>query len=431
MSDATVVNKDAAINKAMAVPTLSMIEFAGHTKIFFGSFDSYERLINNKITGIKDAMVVVGTNADELQVYLWGVDTKHWVASGKLNFGELRAAVRVPHPLVGVVVYSKNAADALLGRITIIGVCNEAEQLDKYNYFVNQYSCVIVDQAVYTYTTDKGWVNRGILGGDRWTAVAPSVSPGIQHQTTYMSPAPVHETPLTKWVHDTSAEQQRALQEQRISSKEHPSLEDVEVLLEHALDTVGRSENDVAVKALEALKKVKKDNRRKRVNLWVRRVLGLVVLGLMVWGLYKWIPTQVTAGYYTVPKSCAAPFGNGELTGTRFYDYKYKALFGIHFTLESTVVERTTVNMIGQEFSIFGLSPRGDAGEVEELPVADKVLKAAEVEVVTAPKPPKGKWWRMNVWASDKGTQPMKPAELYLFASEKNTTMVAYKDFCK
>jgi hypothetical protein len=115
----------------------------------------------------------------------------------------------------------------------------------------------------------------------------------------------------------------------------------------------------------------------------------------------------------------------------RYFDYKYNSLFGVHMTLESTVRENTIVSMNGQEFSIFGLSPRNEIADVSEEPVADRVLKAADVEVEAAPKPPEGKWWRMNIWTSDKGTQPMKPAELYLFASEKFTTMVAYKDFCK
>lgn len=229
-------------------------------------------------------------------------------------------------------------------------------------------------------------------------------------------------------------EEQRIRMHQRdllADSKEHPSLDDVAVLLEGALTKFGNEESDAAFKALDALKKVKVDMRRKRRNAWFRRILFLLILGAIGYGLYKWIPTQVVSGRYTVPKTCSVPFGNGAITGMRYYDYGYKSLFGIHMTLESTVRESTIVSMNGQEFSIFGLSPRNEDATSEEMAVADKVLKVAEVEVETAPKPPKGKWWRMNIWTSDKGTQPMKPAELYLFASEKYTTMVAYKDFCK
>jgi len=215
------------------------------------------------------------------------------------------------------------------------------------------------------------------------------------------------------------------------TDKQHPSLDDVAVLLESAIGKLESEESDAAFKALAALKRVKADQRRKRRNSWLRWILFLCILGGIGYGLYKWIPTQVVSGRYTVPKVCSVPFGNGTISGMRYYEYGYKSLFGIHMTLESTVRESTIVSANGQEFSIFGLSPRNEEASPEEMAVADKVLKAADVEVETAPKPPKGKWWRMNIWTSDKGTQPMKPAELYLFASEKNTTMVAYKDFCK
>jgi len=231
-----------------------------------------------------------------------------------------------------------------------------------------------------------------------------------------------------------------ALEEQRVrihqrellvDSKEHPSLDDVASLLEGALTKLEGEESDAAFKALDALKKVKVDLRRKRRNTWLRWMLFWAILGGVVYGLYKWIPTQVVSGRYTVTKICSVPFGNGTITGMRYYDYGYKSLFGVHMTLESTVRENTDVTRNGQEFTIFGLSPRNEAATEEEMALADKVLKTAEVEVETEPKPPKGKWWRINIWTSDKGSHWMKPAELYLFASEKFTTMVAYKDFCK
>jgi hypothetical protein len=219
--------------------------------------------------------------------------------------------------------------------------------------------------------------------------------------------------------------------EQAISEKEHPSLDDVSKLLESGLSKLEGEQSDVALKALDALKKVKVDLRRKRRNTWLRWMLFWVILGAIGYGLYKWVPTQVVTGRYTVSKTCSAPFGNGTIQGMRYYNYTYKSLFGVHFTLESTVREETDVSKDGKEFTVFGLSPRNEAATEEEMALADKVLKTAEVDVEAAPKPPKGKWWRINVWPSDKGTQWMKPAELYLFASEKYTTMVAYKDFCK
>jgi hypothetical protein len=238
----------------------------------------------------------------------------------------------------------------------------------------------------------------------------------------------------------THLESVQSLEEQRLrihkrellsEVKEHPSLDDVASILEGALTKLETAESDAAFKALDALKKVKVDLRRKRRNTWLRWMLFWVIVGGVVYGLYKWIPTQVVTGRYTVPKTCSVPFGNGLIQGMRYYNYTYKSLFGVHFTLESTVREETDVSKNGQEFTIFGLSPRNEDATEEEMALADKVLKAAEVEVEGTPKPPKGKWWRINVWSSDKGTQWMKPAELYLFASEKYTTMVAYKDFCK
>ena len=230
------------------------------------------------------------------------------------------------------------------------------------------------------------------------------------------------------------------LEEQRVrihhrdllaDAKAHPSLDDAEKLLAGALEKLEGEESDAAFKALDALKKVKKDMRRKRRNFWLFVITFWAIVAVGVYFLGKWLSTQVVTGRYTVPKTCSVPFGPGVIQGMRYYDYSYKSLFGVHMTLESTVRENTIVTTNGQEFSIFGLSPRNEDSDVPGEPMADRVLKAAEVEVETAPKPPKGKWWRMNIWTSDKGTQPMKPAELYLFASEKYTTMVAYKDFCK
>jgi hypothetical protein len=269
----------------------------------------------------------------------------------------------------------------------------------------------------------EGYQNLGHV-----STLRPTISDGAHTNEIPVSDvlpeASYHSTPA----HIPSAEEQR---EAKIVNKAHPSLDDVSTLLEGALQKLEGEESDAAFKALDALKKVRVDLRRKRRNTWLRWLLFWAIVGGVVYGLYKWIPTQVVSGRYTVPKVCSAPFGPGLIQGMRYYNYTYKSLFGVHFTLESTVREETDVTKNGQEFTIFGLSPRNEAATEEEMALADKVLKAAEVEVEGVPKPPKGKWWRINVWSSDKGTQWMKPAELYLFASEKYTTLVAYKDFCK
>ena len=330
-------------------------------------------------------------------VFVWGGYHDDWVAQGKV--GEVWEPM--PPPTAGL------AALFNLPRSPLFG---QSEQ----NILQGHYHDDV--RAGYGGTFEQ-WRNQN---GDLNAVLCKAAGKDLQD--------PIH------------LESVRSLEEQRLRMhkrelladvKDHPSLDDVESLLQGALTKLESQESDAAFKALDALKKVKVDLRRKRRNTWLRWMLFWAILGGVVYGLYKWIPTQVVSGHYTVTKTCSVPFGNGTITGMRYYNYGYKSLFGVHMTLESTVRENTDVTRNGQEFTIFGLSPRNEAATEEEMALADKVLKTAEVEVETAPKPPKGKWWRINIWTSDKGTHWMKPAELYLFASEKFTTMVAYKDFCK
>jgi hypothetical protein len=355
-------------------------------------------------------------------VFVWGGYHDDWVAQGKV--GDIWEPAPPPSVTAGAVDLLRISKQPLFfldsdGQDTTVTLLQNLYQEDckaGYNGTMNEWR---------SQNGDLNSLLRKAAGVCKDPVGAAGVDVIFKSDTIQPPPRPGSVAAL---------EEQRVRIHQRellVDSKEHPSLDDVASLLEGALTKLEGEESDAAFKALDALKKVKVDLRRKRRNTWLRWMLFWAILGGVVYGLYKWIPTQVVSGRYTVTKICSVPFGNGTITGMRYYDYGYKSLFGVHMTLESTVRENTDVTRNGQEFTIFGLSPRNEAATEEEMALADKVLKTAEVEVETEPKPPKGKWWRINIWTSDKGSHWMKPAELYLFASEKFTTMVAYKDFCK
>lgn len=399
-----------------------------------GSFGGEAHMRKIHPTGKENQGVMV---RDEL--FVWDIDQEDWISQGSVTGPSAKPAVEsIP---VTSIVFERIG---VLGGdvVKVIGDFHTREIAAQHAPKVGQKGLAYVaDNDVWVWNEEwKAWANEGAVG-EVWQVQKPATAPGMAHALKPIWPGHGASFPspaLPGSARDLEQREQRRQAQEKsqhekellIDSKEHPSLNDVATLLEGALNRLEGEESDAAFKALDALKKVRKDLRRKRIRHLMTWLMFLVVAGCGGYLLYKWLPTQVVTGRYTVPKTCSVPFGKGEITGQRFYDYSYKSLFGIHMTLESTVTERTIVNVGGQEVTIFGLAPKLDVPEPEEVPVADQVLKAADVEVVTAPKPPKGKWWRMNVLPGDKGTMNMKPAELYLFFSEKDTAMISYKTFC-
>lgn len=415
-----------------------------------GSYGSEADMRRVHPTGEEDQGVIVAHRG----LFVWDIEKKDWIFQADLTgptwmetptqLEQRSSHAKLVDPAVNIPVTSilfqeiGNPAR----RVIVIGDFHTGAIADAHAPKVGTPGqAYVADGQVYVWSDEVcGWVNEGRYGV-YWTVVKPATAPGMEHSfrsepifkndTIAPPPRPGSNADLEQQERQRQWElRQQHEKDLLIDSKEHPSLNDVASLLESALGQLEGEESDAAFKALDALKKVRKDLKRKRLQRIFMWFIAMLVLGGVGYWLYKWIPTQVVTGRYTVPKNCSVPFGKGEITGQRFYDYQYKSLFGIHMTLESTVAERTVVNVGGQEVTIFGLAPKLDVPEPEEVPVADQVLKAAEVEVVTAPKPPKGKWWRLNILPGDKGTMNMKPAELYLFFSEKDTAMVSYKTFC-
>lgn len=339
------------------------------------------------------------------KVYVWDVQRGEWVFEGMV--GDIWEPLPPP-------------------TTNLAGLFKTLPRSDIFNGGRHQVQCS-AEQVLQSHFHDD--VRAGYGGTfERWCSQNGDLNAVLRQAAGHEPQGPVHREAV------------RNLEEQRVrihrrdllaDAKPHPSLDEAEKLLEGALEKLEGEESDAAFKALDALKKVRKDQRRKRRNFWLFVITFWAIVAVGVYFLGKWLSTQVVTGRYTVPKHCSVPFGNGKIQGMRYYNYSYKSLFGVHLTLESTIREETDISKDGQEFTVFGLSPRNEDATEEEMALADKVLKAADVEVEGTPKPPKGKWWRVNVWSSDKGSQWLKPAELYLFASEKYTTMVAYKDFCK
>jgi hypothetical protein len=390
-----------------------------------GSFHTVEALRKAHPVGEEYQGAVVGRG-----LWIWSVDAKDWEFVSDMSGpgpGTVEQPTQVEWDSTRVSLASLSPHRARLGRMYVLGNYETKAEMESKHPTSKGGECVIVNDVVYLWDFDfDEWVPDGKYGRE-WHLATPVVAPGMEHAVRN-EPVFKHDTipaPPRPGSDEDLRQRRQADRESRLlaNSKEHPSINDAISMLEG-------EESDAAFKALDALKKVRKDIRHKRIRSFFTWLLFFIAVGCGGYLLYKWLPTQVVTGGYTVPKNCSAPFGKGEVTGTRYYDYRYQSLFGIHFTLESTVTERTVLNVGGQEFTVFGISPKLDVPAVEEEPVADKVLKAADVEVHAAPKPPKGKWWRLNILPGDKGTMNMKPAEMYLFASEKDTAMVSYKTFC-
>lgn len=192
-----------------------------------------------------------------------------------------------------------------------------------------------------------------------------------------------------------------------VTSPETPTEAIVQALLEDAVASsesftpgAGERARD-ALNAFQALQEVNKKKRRRKL---VRSILGWFVFFGLIAGIalacWKILPSYMFSGRYTVVADCKVPFGDGEITGKRTYSYAYRSLFGYHLVDESTVLERTEINVVGDKMIIFGL---------------------------------KGKdYWRQNIGSGERGIAILKPADMYFFFNDKNTAPpITHNAFCK
>jgi len=175
------------------------------------------------------------------------------------------------------------------------------------------------------------------------------------------------------------------------------SVEEVAGALEEALK---RFESDAGSKALDALNRVQKENRRKTVRRrwWWAGILFLLSALLGGVGYFAFLNVKIEP--HSFIRTCRVKYGDGLITGTREYLYKSRSLFGWELTQKSDMEFKTTIALKNDKITILGLDD-------------DRKI-----------------YWRMNFGIGDRGDQPVKPANEYIFIGEKADAMITSDAFC-
>lgn len=166
--------------------------------------------------------------------------------------------------------------------------------------------------------------------------------------------------------------------------------------------TQGEALKNPAIMALAALKRVKDQNKRRKIRRITSWIVGLALLAGAGYGATEYVKKNVVSSHYTTITECKVPFGDDELEGKRLRTYTYKSLLGYRFGSNNDIsVERVEVKLPGSELTILG---RDDE---------------------------KAKPWRMTYAKGDYGTAILKPSAQYWFVgSNDRTTLVNNTDFC-
>ena len=175
------------------------------------------------------------------------------------------------------------------------------------------------------------------------------------------------------------------------------NLNTLEKSLEKALEGF---EGDVGVKALEALKKVRHNIRRKKIKSWIRRFWFFVFLCVVATGAYFYVLQNYKKVPHSMYRTCTVKFGEGAITGTREFLYISHSLFGWEVIDKSSMDSTTRITLTGDKMTILGLDDQ------------------------------RKKFWRVNTTNGDRGNPIVKPANEYIFLGDKGEAMITSDAFC-
>lgn len=166
--------------------------------------------------------------------------------------------------------------------------------------------------------------------------------------------------------------------------------------------TASEAEQDPAIAALGALRRVKEEARKKlnRSRLkWFFSLLVLVGIGV---AFYFYGSLLYTRGHYTTVATCKVPFGDAEITGNRYSTFTTKSLLGYRVGSDVPEAETTEIKLPGENLTVLGFDSTTS------------------------------KWWRVNYGRGEANTPKLRNTDMYWFVGDKDkTALVKYTDFCK
>lgn len=178
---------------------------------------------------------------------------------------------------------------------------------------------------------------------------------------------------------------------------------DPEPLGEDVIQSLYKPKQDAGEKAANLLRtRMKKVARTALIRTWMvfSLILTIAVAALAGAGYYFWQHRVVTP--VTYERACRWQINDKlEVTGRRTYTFQQNELFGIRWNDAKGVLEKTSVDVIGKQMLVVGLT-------------ADD------------------KWWGYPISTGERGIQNLKPADSYVFVIEGDKVgAVKYNEFCK
>jgi hypothetical protein len=135
-----------------------------------------------------------------------------------------------------------------------------------------------------------------------------------------------------------------------------------------------------------------------RTYLLITLVIFLGIGGLAKYGHMQYVESGMRYSDYRPCKYENEKHGV-VITGRRSYSYMQHSVFGFQFRDMSKVDEQTQIDVTGDSITVVGMSPEN--------------------------------WWSLYVGPGERGIQILKPAQTYVFTSDKKAAVVNYNDFCR
>lgn len=166
--------------------------------------------------------------------------------------------------------------------------------------------------------------------------------------------------------------------------------------------TPTEAEQDPAIAALGALRRVKEEARKKKIRSRLKWVFSLLLLIGIGAAFYFYGSLLYTRGHYTTVATCKVPFGDSEITGNRYSTFTTKSLLGYRVGSDVPETETTEIKLPGENLTVLGFDSTTS------------------------------KWWRVNYGKGEANTPKLRVTDMYWFVGDRDkTALVKYSDFCK
>lgn len=168
----------------------------------------------------------------------------------------------------------------------------------------------------------------------------------------------------------------------------------------------------------------------KAIILWSIFFIFVAIAAGAAWANYNMVTSRATDF-----RECSARVGDIVLTGRREYSYKYSEILGNRLVHGDSVIENTTVNVVGGGMNIVGLYNSTEpvdksltTGTSESYGFTDGSMPGRRA---SPSKEPEARWWGLSMGKGEQGLQSLKPADTYVFSIGSSVAVVDYKAFCR